>query len=126
MHKSRLGALVIDCRTDDLSREAAFWSAALGTAAESPRAQENERYVRLDAGARGIQVLLQRVDHDSRVHLDIESDDIGAEVRRLEGLGATVVERLAEWVVMQAPSGQRFCVISSLGGDFDSAANRWD
>ena len=49
-------------------------------------------------------VELQRVDHESRVHLDIETDDIPAEVGRLEKLGATVVDRLERWVVMKAPT----------------------
>jgi hypothetical protein len=40
-------------------------------------------------------VQIQRVDHDSRVHLDIETDNIPAEVARLERLGAKVVERLS-------------------------------
>ncbi len=56
-------------------------------------------------------VQIQRVDHESRVHLDIETDDITAEVARLEKLGAHVVDRLERWVVMQAPTGQRFCVV---------------
>ena len=30
MHKSRLGALNLDCETDDLEAAAEFWSAALG------------------------------------------------------------------------------------------------
>ena len=30
MHKSRLGGLIIDCRTDDLDAAADFWSQALG------------------------------------------------------------------------------------------------
>jgi hypothetical protein len=51
------------------------------------------------------------VDHESRVHIDIETDDIPAEVARLEQLGASVVDRLERWVVMRAPSGQRFCVV---------------
>jgi hypothetical protein len=56
-------------------------------------------------------VQIQRVDHESRVHIDIETDDIPAEVARLEKLGAKVVDRLERWVVMQAPTGQRFCVV---------------
>jgi hypothetical protein len=54
---------------------------------------------------------VQQVGHDSRVHLDIESDDIEAEVRRLESLGAKRVEFVHTWCVMEAPTGQRFCVV---------------
>ena len=40
-------------------------------------------------------VQIQRVDHESRVHLDIETDDIPAEVARLEKLGALGDEEYA-------------------------------
>lgn len=55
--------------------------------------------------------MIQRVEHESRIHLDIESDDIDAEVLRLEALGARRNERIRTWVVMEAPTGQRFCVV---------------
>jgi Glyoxalase-like domain len=71
-------------------------------------------------------VQIQRVDHESRVHIDIETDDIPAEVARLGKLGATVVERLERWVVMQAPTGQRFCVVRIQRPGFPKNANRWD
>jgi hypothetical protein len=63
--------------------------------------------------------------HPDRV-LDIETDDIPAEVRRLERLGATVVGRPKRWVVMQAPTGQRFCVVRVQRPGFPKNANRWD
>jgi hypothetical protein len=59
------------------------------------------------------------------VHLDIETDDIEAEVRRLEGLGATRVVQVHTWWVMQAPTGQRFCVVRKSSPGFDAAANEW-
>ncbi len=72
-----------------------------------------------------ISVQIQRVDHESRVHLDIETDDIEAEVARLEKLGATVDRRLERWVVMKAPSGQRFCVVRVQRDGFDEDSNSW-
>jgi hypothetical protein len=71
-------------------------------------------------------VQIQRVDHESRVHIDIETDDIAAEVARLEKLGATVAARLERWVVMQAPTGQRFCIVRVQRPDFPKNANRWE
>jgi hypothetical protein len=56
-------------------------------------------------------VEIQRVEHESRVHIDIETDDIPAEVARLEKLGARVASQRERWVVMEAPTGQRFCVV---------------
>ena len=68
----------------------------------------------------------QKVDHASRVHLDIESDDIEAEVKRLETLGAKRVAAIKTWVVMEAPTGQRFCVIRpQRQGKLGPHANAW-
>jgi hypothetical protein len=59
------------------------------------------------------------------VHLDIETDDIDAEVRRLEALGARRVAQIRSWWVMEAPTGQRFCVVRRSSPDFDAKANAW-
>jgi hypothetical protein len=71
-------------------------------------------------------VQIQRVDHESRVHIDIETDDIAAEVTRLSKLGASVVVRLERWVVMEAPTGQRFCVVRAQRPGFPKNARRWE
>ncbi len=125
MHKSRLGNIVIDCKTSDLLSEAQFWSSALGY----PLPQEfdpTSNFIQLVTPPGEVQVTLQRVSHESRAHLDIETDSIESEVARLEGLGAAVVARKEEWVVMQAPSGHRFCVGSPYRGGFEQGANTWE
>ncbi len=124
MHKSRLAGFIIDCETDDLPAAAAFWSGALGMQTRTLGPGE-ESYVGLQGGAHGLHIEVQAVTHPSRVHLDIEADDVDAEVRRLEALGARRVARIKSWCVMEAPTGQRFCVVPSAGGDFDDAANVW-
>lgn len=118
MHKSRLAAFVIDCRVDDLPHAAEFWSKALGYAALTPDAQWAERYRYLDGPPGEPKLLLQKVDHPSRIHLDIETNDIPAEVKRLEALGAKVVQVLERWTVMEAPTGHRFCVVRPQRPDF--------
>jgi len=125
MHKSRLAGFIIDCRTDDLDRAAEFWGQALGYARHRPTAPEEEKYVHLLTGPDGLHIEVQAVDHDSRVHLDIETDDIEAEVRRLEGLGARRIGMVQTWCVMEAPTGQRFCVVRKQGRNFEQTANRW-
>ncbi len=125
MHKSRLGCVVIDCRTDDLDAAAAFWSAALGRAAESADDAGDEPYRGLACPPGEPKMLVQAVDHPSRVHLDIETDDVEAEVRRLEALGATRVAQVKRWWVMEAPTGQRFCVVRPQRADFEDGANAW-
>ncbi len=121
-HRSRLAGFIIDCRTDDLEGAAAFWAAALGHG--GPRAREG-RYIELDEQA-GFNAAVQQVEHPSRVHLDIESDDIPSEVARLERLGATKVAEIKTWVVMEAPTGHRFCVVRAQTPDFEAKATTWD
>ncbi len=123
MHKSRLGAVIIDCQTEDLEREAQFWSLALGGVAVAH--DPEGRYIDLRGDPAEPQMILQKVEHQSRIHLDIETDDRDAEVKRLESIGATVVETIARWTVMQAPSGHRFCIIGVRQAGFDKMANSW-
>jgi len=126
MHKSQLAGFIIDCQTDDLDQAADFWSGALGlTKLTDPRSDE-ALYRRLETGPGEMHIEVQKVDHPSRVHLDIETDDVPAEVARLEKLGAKRVKSVHSWVVMEAPSGQRFCVVRAFRDNFDQAANRWD
>jgi hypothetical protein len=124
-HRSKLCGFIIDCRTDDLGGAADFWSRALGMEARALPAEEGEKYVRLVDRNSELHIEVQRVGHPSRVHLDIEADDIEAEVQRLEALGARRVQQVHTWVVMEAPTGQRFCVVRKSSPGFDAQANVW-
>ena len=126
MHKSRLAGFIIDCRTDDLDAASAFWGNALGYAVKKSDDPANASYRLLESDAAGLHVEVQQVSHESRVHLDIETDDIEAEVRRLEKLGARRVVQIRTWWVMQAPSGQKFCVVRPQSADFAAKANSWN
>ncbi|HLJ20473.1 MAG TPA: VOC family protein, partial [Stellaceae bacterium] len=100
MHHSRLCALLIDCKTDDIDEAARFWGAALGRPVDLKHPMSRGNYRMLETPPDEPVVEIQRVEHESRVHLDIETDDIPAEVARLEKLGATISKRLERWVVM--------------------------
>ncbi len=126
MHHSRLCAVLIDCKSSDLDEAARFWAGALGRPVDRKHPGSRGRYLMLDTPPGEPIVEIQRVDHESRVHIDIETDDIPAEVARLEKLGAQVVERLERWVVMQAPTGQRFCIVRVQRPGFPTNANRWE
>jgi predicted enzyme related to lactoylglutathione lyase len=112
-HRSRLAGFIIDCKDTELTAAADFWSAALQLPVLDYDEAGEGKYARLDGSSLGLHIEVQKVSHESRVHLDIESDDIEAEVSRLKELGASEVERPhhSRWVVMQAPTGQRFCVV---------------
>jgi catechol 2,3-dioxygenase-like lactoylglutathione lyase family enzyme len=120
-HRSRLSALVIDCRAGDLAEAIRFWSAALGTDFHSdPDWPDFAATARFDDE---VHLLLHAVDHPSRVHLDVETDDKEAERARLEAAGATLVERHPKgFFVMQAPTGQRFCLVDPQRADFPGDA----
>lgn len=127
MHHSRLCSLVIDCKVDDLAESATFWSRAFGKPIAALDSDGDGRYAELETAADEPMILLQRVDHDSRVHLDIETDDVEAEAQRLEALGAKKVAfRHGRWWVMEAPSGHRFCVVRQQRKAFGPHLNRWD
>jgi len=122
MHRSRIGVVVVDCRTEDLSEAVRFWSALLGVAGEI---DADGKYAVFE-GQRAPRVLLQAVDHDPRVHLDFETDDREAECRRLIDLGAREVARIKGWIVMEAPTGHRVCLVPPQGEDFPGDAATWE
>ena len=125
MHRSRLAGFIIDCDSADLDEAADFWAAALGYPKKSPADVSESPYVELETSDDELVVEVQQVGHESRVHIDIESDDIEAEAARLEALGATRVGKIRTWLVMEAPTGQRFCIVQAVSKRFAEIANEW-
>ena len=125
-HRSRLAGFIIDSRSDDLAATATFWSEALGLPVADPDSGGTGQYAELGGIPGGLHIEVQKVEHPSRVHLDIETDDIEAEVTRLEELGAHRVAFVKRWWVMQAPDGQRFCVVPMVADRQRAESNLWD
>jgi predicted enzyme related to lactoylglutathione lyase len=125
MHKSKLAGFIIDCQTDDLTQAADFWAGALGMPVRELPPDEATLYKRLEDAQHGLNIEVQKVSHASRVHLDIETDDIEAEVHRLEKLGAKRIRAVHTWWVMEAPTGQRFCVVRAASASFVDQATQW-
>ena len=124
-HRSRLAGFIIDCRTDDLDAATRFWSDALGLPIGEITPEEAATYAQLDDAPGDLHIEVQKVTHPSRVHLDIETDDIEAEVERLEALGAKRVAYVHTWCVMEAPTGQRFCVVRMKHPERGATPNAW-
>ncbi len=124
-HRSRLAAAYIDVPHDDYAREVGFWSDVLHRTPEVDL--DDPDYSSFGVDASGVDLGVQAVgDPAARVHLDIETDDIEAEVARLVALGATVVDRIHTWVVMRDPVGVVFCVIRVQDADrFAADAKSW-
>jgi predicted enzyme related to lactoylglutathione lyase len=125
VHKSKLAGFIIDCQTDDLENASHFWANALGMPVRELPPDEAALYKGLTDDRHGLNIEVQIVSHPSRVHLDIETDDIEAEVDRLEKLGAKRVQGVHTWVVMEAPTGQRFCVVHAASASFAQQATTW-
>jgi len=124
-HRSRLAGFIIDCQSGDVDAAATFWSGALGFAIGDKQVEGDAEYVELKAGASGLQIEVQKVQHPSRVHLDIETDDLDAEAARLEALGAKKIGFVKRWWVMEAPTGQRFCVVRMKHPEQGAKPNEW-
>ncbi|MEV0398382.1 VOC family protein [Polymorphospora rubra] len=124
MHRSRLYGVFVDSPHAEADKAVAFWSAALGAAAEPV----DDDYTMLP-GAAGHELAfeVQAVDDAPRYHLDIETDDVAAEVARLTALGATEEARHYGWTVLRAPGGHLLCVVPVQSDQpfFDRHARRF-
>ncbi len=126
-HRSRLAGFIIDCQTHDLDAAADFWSQALGCSIADRDAGDGEaEYQQLGNTPGELHIEVQKVSHPSRVHLDIEADDVDAEADRLEKLGAKKIAFVKRWWVMEAPTGQRFCVVRMKHPERGAAPKTWD
>lgn len=113
-----IGSIVI--RVDDLVRQVEFWTEALDYVAANPEADD---FVLLrPREGTGPNLALDRVDSTRhlppRIHLDLYTEDQGGEVERLTSLGAAEVHwdkrpADADYVIMEDPEGNRFCVIDT-------------
>jgi hypothetical protein len=129
MHRSRIGVLLVDHPTESYDAAAAFWAAARGSERRNDPDDPEDPYESLDALPGGIKLELQRTGAGTtpRVHLDLETDDVAAEIARVEALGARVVDRHEDWAVLADPGGMLFCVVPvQTGADFDAHATTWD
>lgn len=117
MHRSRLTQFVID--VSNLDHGVTFWSAALGATEEILSENSRHIYRRLIVPDCKVRILLQKTTDEKvskeRMHLDIETDNLDAEVARLEALGATrwdlQQERGYRFWVLRDPWENEFCVL---------------
>jgi hypothetical protein len=111
-HRLRMVQVCIDAPPALHDAEIGFWRALLGGRwVPSPRPEFAGKWH--DDDGSPVQLLFQRLDDDQpRVlaHLDLGTDDLQAEVRRLLDLGATDVgPGRGGWHVLRDVTGQLFC-----------------
>jgi hypothetical protein len=121
--------IVFDCRHP--ASLARFWAAVLDGYEVAPYDEAELERLRgkgiLDTeddpmvlverpGGPGPRYLFQLVPESkvvkNRVHLDLRADDLAAELRRLVGLGARVLDEQTGWTVLADPEGNEFDVVS--------------
>ncbi|MFL6125563.1 VOC family protein [Actinophytocola sp.] len=125
MHRSRLVGILIDTPAAQAGAAADFWSAALGVPARP--APGEEEFTVLAGAIPDLLTVIQAVDDAPRYHVDIETDDLAAEVARLTALGAEPVAQWQEAHTLRAPGGHLLCVIPvhSDPETFDRSARTW-
>ena len=127
MHRSRIGVVLVDHPEAEWEESLAFWAAAHGS---TPVAEEGEESEYRTIGRIGsVLFASQRTGAGTppRVHLDIETDDVPAEVARVLALGASVVDQRPGYTILSDPSGLVFCVVPvQSGDDFEREARTWD
>jgi hypothetical protein len=135
MHRSLLSTFLIDAPSDVVDETVAFWAGALGA---TPVTTKMANYhMLMDAAPPNRVVVQDSGEGEARIHFDIHTDDLEAEVARLERLGATVVDRQwvdhpGSWIIMRDPAGMEFCVVwamnpirpQSVRDDFEARA-KW-
>ena len=124
MHRSRLHVVLIDTPPQVADRETTFWAAALG---REPVPETGTAFTTLCRLSGGELVAHQRLDEgEARIHLDIETDDVEAEVARLTGLGAVRTGGHDGCAHLRDPAGLVLCVVPVQSEDFEQHATVWD
>lgn len=117
MHRILLREVVIDAPDDTFTATRDFWAAALLT--EARLVEDYPEFTALEDPAALSVVGLQNIGGDrARFHVDLETDDVAAEVARLLGLGAEEVSRGRTWVVLRDPAGLLLCVVPAETAEF--------
>ena len=115
MHRSRINGILIDCNVNDIQEAAQFWAGALGRPVDPDHPGTRGNYVMLEGRPDEISVQIQRVDHESRVHLDIETDDtlLRSSVSKSSGRPSTRGWSAGSSCRLQAASAFVWCASSA-------------
>jgi predicted enzyme related to lactoylglutathione lyase len=123
MHRSRIGLVLIDHPESDWEKGLAFWAGVQGV---EPSGEAMYRSIGKIGGGTSLESQRLGDGTPARIHLDIESDDVPAEVARVVELGATVLEAHDDYTILQDPGGLVFCVVAiQTGDDFEQHASTW-
>ncbi len=120
-HQSRVCAVLFDVHSSSYETAARFWADALG---RNLNFDPNDKYTTLQGE---VDYMIQNADSGREgMHIDIETDDVEAEIARLEHLGAQKRNKVKDWWVMIAPGGSPFCVVPVQSKTWPQGASVWD
>ena len=124
-HQSRVCAVLFDVESSSYEASANFWAGALG---RDLKFDPDEKYTTLlPRNQNDLDYLIQNADAGREgMHVDIETDNVDAEVARLEQLGAARRNQVKGWWVMTAPGGHPFCVVPVQSKTWPQGAVTWD
>lgn len=107
-----LAWVFLDVPPEAQEKTTRFWAEVLGE--EAVLDADDDAY-RFFPTPMPVRVAVQRIGaaDSPRVHLDVVADDVEAEARRLQDLGATLVQTFAEHVILADPAGLLVCVVPS-------------
>lgn len=113
-----LYAVTIDC--SDAARLASFWASVLGRTADDGGTADFAAIGLQDAAESGAQWMFVKVPEGktakNRMHPDLVTADLQAEVKRIVDLGATKTaeydEDGAQWITLLDPEGNEFDVMA--------------
>ena len=124
-HRSRLGILLLDLPPEQHVAGIDFWSAATGRPVQPDSSDDDWNSLGVFGGWH-LEVQRTGAGTPPRRHVDIETDDIPAEVARLEALGATRHRDMGSFWQMLDPAGLVFCVVGiQTGEEFERFAVPW-
>lgn len=124
-HRSRIQVVLIDHPPETAAEGCRFWARAVGQLPDAATSEHSE-FTRLAQLGNGIVLAHQRLGAgEPRMHLDIETDDVDAEVARLETLGAQRLRQVDELWQMRDPAGLVFCVVPVQSDDFPAHTTSW-
>ncbi|MDF1607572.1 VOC family protein [Hoeflea sp. YIM 152468] len=122
MHKSRLSSIVVDCHTDHIEQAAGFWSQLLG---QPSHVDDDGHRATILADDKGVSLVIEAVQDEARIHFDIETDNLAAEIHRVELLGGRKISVIDHTVIMEAPTGHRFRLTGPISHALPSSGNVW-
>ena len=112
-----VNAVTFDCA--DALVMGQFWSAVLGQPLDTARTEPSSFFasIGMGPGQQGYMFIQEPEGKaaKNRVHLDLQADNLDAEVARVTALGATKIHDKAEygitWTTLADPEGNEFCIV---------------